>query len=272
MNDRDHDLDLFGRASRTQPDWSHRRGEPRWFALFWTVFVLSSAMIALASAGGPFGGSFESYQPALRLLMLGLGSGVALLWPATRLSQEPPEGGLGGAASAMLKDLVVVQVPVQAVLLPLVVLARWPLGVVLTLGLQALAWGVLISAVLAWGVSRLRWKEHPTGERPWAWMLGFFTLVLAAPLGEIMILGAGSTGRSLDQPSMVEWWWLLSPATSGLEITRPRPWVGAEMAFVPEHLIATGFVLGIGLLGWFAIALSVRRGKRARVASRASSA
>jgi len=266
------DLDLFGRASKTQPDWSHRRGEPRWFALMWTVFVLTSAMIALASAGGPFGGSFESYQPALRLLLLGLGTGVALLWPATRLSQEPPEGGLGGAASAMLKDFVVVQVPVQAVLLPLVVLARWPLGVVLTLGLFALAWGVMVSMILTFGVSRLRWRGNPAGEPAWAWMLGFFAIVLAAPLGEIMILGAGATGRSLDQPSMVEWWWLMSPATSGLEITRPRPWVGAEVALVPAHLIAAGIILGAGLLGWSAIAVSVWRAGRPRVASGSASA
>ncbi len=252
------DRDLFGRTSTKTADWSHRRGEPRWFALWWTVFVLSSAMIAMASAGGPFGGSFESYQPALRLLMLGLGCGVALLWPATRLSQEPPEGGVGGVLGSVLMDLIVVQVPVQAVLLPLVVLARWPLGVVLSLGLNALAWGVLVGALLAAALCRIRWRGKPDGDHAGVWMLVFFAIVLAAPMGEIVVLGAGATGRSLDQPSMVEWWWLMSPATSGLEITRPRPWAGAEVALVPEHVTAAAIVLGTGLAAWSALLIGAR--------------
>lgn len=190
--------------------------------------------------------------------MLGLGCGVALLWPATRLSQEPPEGGLSGVLSSVLMDLIVVQVPVQAVLLPLVVLARWPLGVVLTLGLHALAWGVLVGAILSAALARIRWRGKPDGDHAWVWMLVFFAMVLAAPMGEIVILGAGATGRSLDQPSLVEWWWLMSPATGGLEITRPRPWAGAELALVHEHVVAAAIVLGAGLLAWTGLTIGAR--------------
>jgi hypothetical protein len=251
------DKDIFGRVPTRTVDWSHRRGEPRWFALWWTVFVLASSMIALASAGGPLRGSFESYQPALRVLLLVLGAGVALLWPATRLSQVPPEGGLAGAAKAMVQDFIVVQVPVQAVLLPLVVLARWPTGVVLALSAHALAWGLLVGALLAVGISRLRAERTAAGDRPWVWMLVFFTIVLAAPLAEIIILGAGATGEALAQPSMIEWWWLGSPATAGLEITRPRPWAGAAASITPSHIIVAAIVGGVGLCVWGAIGLAV---------------
>ena len=250
------DFDIFGRAPTKTPDWSHRRGEPRWFALWWTTFVLASAMIATTSAGGPLGGSFESYQPALRLLMLALGCGIALLWPATRLSQAPPEGGVRGAAGSMLMDLVVVQVPVQAVVLPLAALARWPLGVVLSLALQSFAWSFLVAGLLALALSRLKNSGRLKGDHAWVWMLGFFAIVFAAPMGEIVVLGAGATGRSLEQPALVEWWWLMSPATAGLEITRPRPWVGAELAFLPEHLAAACIVLAAGALVWTGVGLA----------------
>ncbi len=256
MTQPEQDLDIFGRAPTKTRDWSHRRGEPRWFALWWTTFVLASAMIAMTSAGGPLGGSFESYQPALRVLMLALGCGVALLWPATRLSQQPPEGGVRGSASSLLMDLVVVQVPVQAVVLPLVALARWPLGVVLSLAFQSFAWSLLIAGVLAVALSRVRHAGRPAGDRAWVWMLGFFAIVFAAPMGEIVILGAGATGRSLEEPALVEWWWLMSPATAGLEITRPRPWVGAELAFLPEHIVAALIVLVAGGLVWAGLAMA----------------
>jgi hypothetical protein len=251
------DLDLFGRPPKRTADWSHRRGEPRWFALWWTVFVLASAMIALASAGGPRGGSFESFQPALRVLMLVLGTGIALLWPATRLSQEPPEGGLGGSAMGTLKDIVVVQIPVQAVLFPLVLLARWPLGVVLALSAHAMAWSLLVGGLIALALSRLRHDATEPGDRPWVWMLVFFTIVLAAPMAEIVLLGAGATGSALDVPSSIEWWWLGSPATAGLEITRPRPWAGAAAIAEPAHLLSAGLVGLAGLVLWVGIGLGV---------------
>lgn len=221
-------------------------------------------MIALASAGGPRGGSFESFQPALRVLLLVLGTGIALLWPATRLSQEPPEGSLAGAASGTLKDMVVVQVPVQAVLLPLVLLARWPLGVVFALSMHALAWTVLVGGVLSLALSRLRQERAAPGDRPWIWMLVFFFMVLAAPLAEIVVLGAGATGSALDAPSSIEWWWLASPATAGLEITRPRPWAGSAAVAEPAHLLVAAVVGGIGLGMWGVLGLGVAsRSRRA---------
>ena len=63
------DLDLFGRAAPTGRDWSHRRGEPRIFAFFWTLYLLLATIAAFWSVGAPGTSDPLALRPAARSVL-----------------------------------------------------------------------------------------------------------------------------------------------------------------------------------------------------------
>lgn len=242
------DLDIFGRPAPAGRDWSHRRGEPRIFAFFWTLYLLLATIAAFWSVGAPGAPDPMALRPAARAVLAAITVGVALLWPMTRLSQEPPSVRPGRIMRAVGQDLIVLLVPAQAIIWPQLAMAAWPLPVVAALACSLTAWALLIGSLLAMA-------QMLAGARRGWWMLAF---VAIAGLGPLVALGPGGMGhadRSFD------WWWMTSPITTGFELSRDRPWTGAAAAVADGHWRAIAFVGALAAFGWLwaAILASFRR-------------
>lgn len=247
------DFDVFGRPAPAGGDWSHRRGEPRIFAFFWTLYLLFATIGAFWAVGPPGAHDALAMRPAARSLLAAITVGVVLLWPMTRLSQTAPSTRRGRIARAVLQDLLVILVPAQAVIWPQIVMAVWPVSVVAAMAASLAAWAMVIGGVLVWGLS------IGGGFRGW-WML---VLVALAGLGPLLALGP--LGGSHSTEGAIDWWWMTSPVTSGFEITRDRPWTGASAAVTEGHWRAIGAVGVAGAVVWgvFGVVGLFRRVERA---------
>jgi len=250
--------DIFGRKPKGRLDWAHRRGEPRTFALLWTLFLMLATLVMFASLSASPSVTPEVYRPAARTLLLTVVLGATLLWPMTRLSQLPPEERPVGS---VLKDLVVVLLPVQALIWPhaLGMLSGWPLGVVAAIALCIGAWACVGGGVLAVAYVTMK-PDAGAGVRA-VWMLVFVALVIGPPVwfllgGGYAVTGAGPT---LEPPSGR----MLSPLTAVIEITRDRAWTGRPAQVGGGHwrpLVATLALGGLLLVGARGAALA-RRGR-----------
>ncbi|MEN0021024.1 MAG: hypothetical protein AAF747_09105 [Planctomycetota bacterium] len=241
------DRDIFGRVSKDKPDWSHRRGEPRWFALAWTMFVLATTLTAIFSAGTPDLGSRLAYAEASKHLMVVLGVGVGLLWPMIRLSQASPAGGLRGSCGAALRDVVIVLTPLVAVILPHFLLARWPVPVVLAVACSFAAWTLLVGAMLAIAIRERGARSFGASV---SWMLAFVALVAGVPAVVGLVVAVQPAAISVRSSASIEWWWLGSPATSAVEMVRPRAWTGASTAVVGGHWVGIAVVASCAVALW----------------------
>ncbi|QOI98986.1 MAG: hypothetical protein HRU70_00155 [Phycisphaeraceae bacterium] len=233
--------------------WPHRRGEPRLFALAWTIYLLGATVACYGQL--IWGGVIDplSARFAARELLVLVAVGVSILWPALRLSQVlPREGGV----AATSKDLFVVAVPSQAVVWPLSMLALWPVWTVAAIAASLFAWTALIGGALAFALG----PAHADPARPqgaWtrpAWAAAFVALATAGPL-----LSVGWPSSSSRAVALA---WLASPATGLLEIARDRSWSGEPTAFLAEHAVALAVVLALAGAAW--VLASAR--ERARVA------
>jgi len=231
------DLDLFGRPAPTGRDWSHRRGEPRIFAFFWTLYLLLATIAAFWSVGAPGTSDLLALRPAARSVLAAISVGVGLLWPMTRLSQERPSARPARIARAVAQDTLVLVVPAQAIIWPQVAMAGWPVPVVGALAASLASWSLVVGALLALALST------PRVRRGW-WMLLFVAL---AGFGPLIALGPA---RALHQEAEFDWWWMTSPITSGFEIARDRPWSGAAAAVTPSHWRAIWLVCVAGAGAW----------------------
>lgn len=228
-------------AARGQrPDrWAHRRGEPRLFALCWTLYlsIASLGVVASAGMGGPL--SSQAYRAAARTALCLTAAGIAVLWPMLRLCQERPRRPVRAA----LVDAMVVSVPAQAVILPQHWLAGWPLDVIAALGALAVAWSLVVGAGLAWWWS----LEGRVVTRAGA-ASAFLLLALLGPgamLARFLLAGPGP--RASDAPADVLS--MLSPITGVLELTRDRPASGAATAASAPHAWAIGAAAALGVVG-----------------------
>lgn len=232
------DLDIFGRPAPAGRDWSHRRGEPRVFAFFWTLYLLLATVSAFWAVGAPGAHDAMALRPAARSVLAAISVGVALLWPMTRLSQVLPSLYTRRMARAVWQDMVVLLVPAQAIIWPQIAMAAWPVGVVAALAASITAWAVLLGALLT---IAMVW----TGPKRGWWMLVF---VAIAGLGPLVAMGPAGVAAHGD--SSFDWWWMTSPLTSGFEISRDRAWTGAAAAVAPGHWRAIGLVGVLGVCGW----------------------
>ncbi|MBK7404870.1 MAG: hypothetical protein IPJ41_09615 [Phycisphaerales bacterium] len=231
------DLDIFGRPAPSDRGWAHRRGEPRVFAFFWTLYLLLATISAFWRVGAPGAHDPSALRPAARAVLAATAVGVALLWPMARLSQLRPSVRFRAVMRAVWQDMVVVLVPAQAVIWPQIAMAAWPVSVVGALAASICAWGLLGGALLTLAL----WTRRPA--RGW-WMLAFVTI---AGIGPLIALGpAGASPHSAD----FDWWWMTSPITSGFEISRDRPWTGSAAAVGPGHWRAIGAVFGVAAGLW----------------------
>lgn len=247
--------DLFGRVPKNRKDWSHRKGEPRVFALLWTAFLMAATLLMFASLSAAWVVTPESYRPAARSLLMVVILGVVVLWPMTRLCQAPPRER---ALSATLKDMVVVLLPVQALVWPhaLRILSGWPTGVVAAVSVSTIVWGVLAGGVLAMAQVTSRGRM---GVARTMWMFVVLLLVVGAPAW-LALTGALRVDHVDGSSAGTTLGWMFSPVTAVAELTRSRPWTGRSASITGLHwgAIAWTAALGVGCWGG-AWALSLTR-------------
>lgn len=234
------DLDVFGRPAPPGRDWAHRRGEPRIFAFFWTLYLLLATVGAFWTAGAPGSHDALAMRPAARSLLAAITVGIALLWPMTRLSQSAPSERPRRIARAIVQDMMVLLIPAQAVIWPQIAMSAWPVPVVAALAASLAVWTLVIGGVLAMGLS----LAGPGSGRGW-WML---VLVALAGLGPLVAIGP--LGGAAHGDGSFDWWWMTSPVTSGFEISRDRLWTGASAAVSVGHWRSIAVVGLAGAAVW----------------------
>ncbi len=230
-----------------QPGRRTHGGEPRVFAFCWTFYLLLATMGAFWSIGATGVSDASSLRPASRSLLAAMAVGLVILWPMVRLSQERQGSGSSVVlkqAKLVIRDLLVLLIPAQAIIWPQVVMAGWPVEVVGALSLAFVSWTVLIGGVLV--VARSLDKPGPG-----VWMAAIVAMCAVGPIAGL-VAGSGlqgTTGSGLD----VGWlggWWMSSPLTAGFELTRDRFWSGAAAAVSLGHWRAIALVGGIALVVW----------------------
>lgn len=236
------------RTNKEDP-WAHRRGEPRLFTLFWTIYLLGATAVSIATVGLHGAVLEEGARVAARMILQTAAIGMVVLWPLTRLSQMRPERtGVGWA----VQDTLAVLIPLQAVIWPHIPLAKWS---ALHAGASACvlaAWASLIGALLAVALSR----GSPGALARTVWMMVFIVLLALAP-GVAMIL------QVADQPlgAAAAWLQMGSPMTAIDELAPRRGWHGSA-TITRQHWAAIGLTVVAGAITWL-IALARARGERA---------
>jgi len=228
--------------------WAHRRGEPRLFALVWTIFLLIASMGAFAAAAIQGGFTVDAYRPAARHLLLVVAVGLTVLWPMVRLSQPPP----ARVAWSVVRDLIVLLGPAQAVVWPQAWLAHWPTRVVVAVSLLMIGWTTLIGAVLC-HVQAAR-SCTPGGRSHAPTPLGAMALCLVIVLAGPSILAVATC---LGVPPAGSAWWVVSPITGVVELTRGGFWTPRGAGVGPGHWVVISLVLLLAAGAW---AVVVRRG------------
>lgn len=231
--------------------WAHRRGEPRVFAFFWTLYVLvavAGSVLWLAQSSAV---SSSTYGPAARVMLVVVMTGAVVLWPMVRLSQTAPRASPVRAVAA---DVVVVLFPLQMVVWPLIMLAQWPLNIVGALSVLTAAWVVLIGGVQALALAVERWRGRGPGNWSRAlWMLLCLALAGGAPL-------IGLARRAVQGPEAADpaYWSVLSPFTAIGALTG-RGFSGPQGPAVAAQWAGIGAVLSVAMLAWVIAALWPRR-------------
>lgn len=189
------------------PDpWAHRRGEPRVFAFFWTLYVLLAVAgsVSWVARFAPI--TAGSYAPAARIMLIVVAIGATVLWPMTRLCQTSP--GRGAAANA-LADALVVLIPLQMIIWPLIFLAQWPTRTVAAIAMLTGVWVALVGAVLALALAeKSDTPRDPALLARSMWMILIVLLVLGAPFA-LMVAGKAAPA----------WLPMLSPLSAVSDIT-----------------------------------------------------
>lgn len=224
--------------------WAHRRVEPRGLALIWTIYLLGATVV---SFGGPAArGTLDTLSGrfAARELLVLVGVGVAFLWPLIRLSQAyPDEGGLRSTA----KDLVVILMPATAVVLPMALMAAWPLDVALGLASATLVWTLLIGAVLGFALSAAPGVRSEGGQiRRMLW-----TSFFAGTMGLPALMSW--TKPELDSRAADL---IACCALPGflVELCRDRHWSGQAATVLFEHWLAILMTGVFALSAWLVAA------------------
>ncbi|MFO0860791.1 MAG: hypothetical protein U0570_09570 [Phycisphaerales bacterium] len=234
---------------RESDRWSHRRGEPRNFAFLWAIYLMLGSLLALGVvlAGGII--TLDAYQPLSRGLVITLAVGVLVFWPLIRLSQVTPDEG---PLLAVIKDLAIVLIPLQAVVWPQMVLARWTPDIVLAAAAAMSVWAVLLGAIVAMGIrSDTTWRT--------AWM----GLVLALSFGgPVIAILAGRVNADLlrpPQPGAAHVLVLASGIGLVADISADRAWSGSWALATVEHWRAIWGALACALVLWVVAARVCRR-------------
>lgn len=180
--------------------WAHRRGEPRVFALLWTVYLMLATGLALAAIGVRGQVTVDVYRPIAQVLLVTVAAGVVLVWPLVRLSQARPSRS--GAWAAMT-DYFVVVLPVQAIVWPQAFLTAWSLDALGAVSVMLASWGLLVAGMLAWALGPGLGREDRTRVPGSAvWMAVWVALVSGGPVVGQVLAGSGTppNGAMLTSP------------------------------------------------------------------------
>ncbi len=251
--ERPKERDIFGREPVGYPDWSHRRGEPRVFALIWMLYLMGVTIVMFAAFTDALSISTSVTRPAARKMLVATAVGIGLLWPAIRLSQRASRT----PTRDVLRDLFVLLVPAQAMIWPhaMGVLARWPIGLLAAVSASLAAWGLVVGGLIAWADAAA--GRDGRGRGRWAWMLGVLIVVLGAPAWAAATGRVGLVRADLPRPA-----WMLSPVTAVYELVRDRDSVGMSFPVHGAHwrmIGATACVGGALLLVARAVEVASRR-------------
>ena len=208
-------------ASGAIDPWAHRRGEPRLFALLWSVYLFGAALTTVMRI--PVLGMSETrfVQEKARMLLLLIAIGLTLLWPMVRLSQARPRK----PAIAALIDVLALLAPAQAVIWPLKWLGDWGWDVTAGVNLMLVSWALLVGAHVAIGTS------VPAGLARSVWMSLVVLLVCAAPVAAgVAGLAHISTPDELALASPLTGVYAITTALSGLSpAMTPALWAAAAI-------------------------------------------
>jgi hypothetical protein len=213
--------------------WAHRRGEPRIFMLLWIGWLMLITAVSFASIGPRGIVDPDQARPSTRLLLLLLMCGVAFLWPAFRLCQVRPRRIIG----AVLLDLVVISTPAQIVIWPQVLLAYWPVPVIVSISWLLMAWSVLMGAVLIFAyateAARQPIEQPPNVVSRGIWLLVIVLLSLFAPAMSMLLPQHADPLAELTPASTPLL--ALSPVTGVYELTADRFWAGSSARVLDVH-------------------------------------
>ncbi|RMH11215.1 MAG: hypothetical protein D6695_09685 [Planctomycetota bacterium] len=231
------DRDIFGKTPRRHANWDHRRGEPRTFALAWTIFLMLATLVMFSTLGAARVVTIDIYRPAVQALLLTITAGIVVLWPMTRLSQESPRTDICGSIA---RDLVVLLVPTQALIWPqtLRMLGAWPLSQTAALSVSQASWAIVIGGILALAlIFDPRGRDIVRG----AWMVVILLLVLGVPMLQVL-LGAIGPAASTDHSAAA---FMCSPLLAAFEILGDH-----DTPTIPTHWFAIGLTAFVGSILW----------------------
>ena len=220
--------------------WAHRRVEPRGLALVWTMYLLACTVIAFGAPAARGTLDTLSSRFAARELLVLVGVGIAILWPTMRLCQSfPAEGGVRSVA----KDLIVILLPSTAVVLPMSIMAAWPLFVALGLASATVAWTLCVGAVLAVALSPGSSTRSEGGAGRRALFAGLFALAMGLP-AVLAWSRPELDSRAADLVSCM--------ALPGMlvEIARDRHWSGQAASVLFEHWVAILVISVFAVSAW----------------------
>lgn len=263
-------------APKGEPDpWSHRRGEPRGFAVLWMAFLLLSTLTIFLSFGDPIRVTAEGYREGARMLITVIALGITVLWPMLRLCQVAP---VGGGTVMVVKDLVILLVPLQAVLWPQVIITGWTVQAVAAADLLLVSWALIVGAMLALAMGpgrRIRRGESKLAEDPARaaagiertfWMISLLAIVGFGP-ALMLLFRAG--GQPLDT-EMALLFQMASPLTAPWEILRSRIWTGQHAVVHPAHWRAAWMTALFAVSAWILVGILHGAGGRSLAGRRES--
>ncbi len=226
-------------------DWSHRKGEPRVFALLWMIFLLTTTALMFTRLASGYTVSPSVSRPAAQQMLVISVLGMCVLWPLVRFSQRIARPSI---VAASLRDMIVILIPLQAILWPqrLIVLGGWSTEVVVALVLHTTAWALILAGTIAIGSILIASSGASQRTRALA-MLATLIVISIGPLIEMITLKGAAIG-----PSHANLGWMLSPVTGILEITADRSVTGQPAMVYNAHfriITAVGCV-GLALLAF----------------------
>lgn len=185
------------RHTGARDPWAHRKGEPRPFALLWAIYLMAAALLTIFAVSRISIPSTAQFVYACRAMLVMANLGVVVLWPMTRLSQQFPQRPV----RAVLVDLLIVLVPVQAVVWPMPVLAHWSWPVTAAQAASTAAWAMLVASIL------LVAMRHPTH---WGRTISMLACLGVALIGPALLI----IPIVLNRPASADLILWLSPLTT----------------------------------------------------------
>ena len=121
----------------------------------WSLWLLATWWLTIGSGHA---------TSAIRAMLFGSTTGMALLWPAWRLAQDDQPARINPTFAITPADVFVewasMALLFQAVIIPLRMTARWTLHQTIWLDAAFLAWTLLAAGIVAWGARRNNHKRR----------------------------------------------------------------------------------------------------------------